>query len=220
MTLQLLGLSVHALDHLVTHQNTSKILQTHSLVLCQSIVVRVGFGTEIRRIQIYCRCRGDFVKSHGFIGWRVGHFVIKGFPSHGFGKVGDHYLNRVERCHYTATFFAQDGSCGLFQLFEFHNIGCSCSTNVLAKRINHLGIVSSSTQTRDSRHARIVPTPNVFVVHQTNQLSFGQDCILEIQSRHFVHLGPVQIQGPQNPVVRLTSRFKFQGANGIVNFFQ
>ena len=75
--------------------------------------------------------------------------------------------------------------------------------------------ITSTTQTTDGRHARVVPTVNVMFLNELQQFALAHDGVVEIQTCKLDLLRVMDVQRFAEPVVERTVHLEFQRADGM-----
>ena len=109
---------------------------------------------------------------------------------------------------------------GVVELLHLHNVHCTGGPDVVAEGVEDLGRVAPPAEAADGGHPGIVPPPHVLLVDQLEQPPLGQHGVLDVQAGHLVHLGPVQVEGPEDPVVGFAAGLELEGADGVVDVLE
>mmetsp|Transcript_14161 Transcript_14161/g.21249 ORF Transcript_14161/g.21249 Transcript_14161/m.21249 type:complete len:291 (-) Transcript_14161:828-1700(-) len=205
-------------NHFITNKVSSKVFETDSFIGRKTVVRGIVLHSEIRRINVNHICQCDSMTPHGLIRGRILHFVRNLFPhSLLLGnlvlKICNRHLDGIQSRHGTSRSSTQLRPSRLKQFLHLHDIHGPCRPDIIAKGVQNILGIPPSPQSTNGGHPRIIPSSYKIIIHKFNQPPLGKNGIFNIQTRHLINLGLVQIQSPQNPKIGFPPRLKFQSTN-------
>mmetsp|Transcript_12616 Transcript_12616/g.12430 ORF Transcript_12616/g.12430 Transcript_12616/m.12430 type:complete len:232 (-) Transcript_12616:799-1494(-) len=85
-------------------------------------------------------------------------------------------------------------------------------SDLMCKFIDHGGSVASPLQAHESHESGVIPAVNNLFLNHLLQLPLGEEVVADVQARVLPDYWPVDVQGFQQPVVRLSPDLKLQAA--------
>jgi hypothetical protein len=100
-----------------------------------------------------------------------------------FGIIGDHQLQRSKDRHDARRTLVQVVANAVFELRDIDHVFFFRDTNPRAEVANRFRRVATPPQTGDGRHARIVPSRDVTLLHELQQFAFAHHRVVQVQAR-------------------------------------
>ena len=194
------------------------VAQTHFFAQHQTLVLLVGFFTEVRAVDPDFRAERHFAAAHLRLVRMVRHRHHFAFA---LRVVLDNQFHRIDHRHRARRVFVEIFANAGLQRRHLNSVVLLGHADALAEFADGFGGVAATTQTGDGRHTRIVPTFHVLLGHQLVQLTLGHHRVFKIQAREFV-LARVNRDADvvQHPVVQTTVVLELQGTQRVGNAFQ
>ncbi|CCJ97352.1 hypothetical protein BN130_3945 [Cronobacter malonaticus 507] len=198
--------------------NDIRVTQTHFFTEHQTLVLLVGFFTEIRAID------PDFAAERHVA---VAHFRFVRMVRHGhhfavaLRVVFDNQFHRIDNRHRARRVLVEIFANAGFQRGHFHGVILFGHADTLAEFTDGRGGITATAQAGNGRHTRIVPAFDMLIGDQQVQLTLGHHRIFQIQAREFV-LARVNRNGDviQHPVIQTTVVLELQRTERMGDAFQ
>ena len=135
--------------------------------------------------------------------------------------VFDNQFHRIDNRHCARGVFVEIFTDAGFQRRHLNGVVLLGHADAFAELTNRSRSVTTTTQTGNGRHTRVIPAFNVLVGHQQVQLTLGHHSVFQIQAREFV-LARVNRNGDvvQYPVVQTTVVLELKRTQRVRNTFQ
>mmetsp|Transcript_1349 Transcript_1349/g.1949 ORF Transcript_1349/g.1949 Transcript_1349/m.1949 type:complete len:258 (-) Transcript_1349:858-1631(-) len=208
-------------------QIRTNVLETNMLIGSKAIeVTTIIVHTKVTQIDIKALwSKLQHVTSERFIRRRILHLIgtigiiIKRFCGTA-NILYNLHLDRRQSAQASSALGTQLYTRYTRELLHFDHVHGTRSTNASTKRIDNIRRISTTAKTRNGRHTTIIPPTHITIIDQLEQTTFAEHRIRQIQTRHLINFGPVQIQSPEHPKIRFTPRLKLQRTNTVINVLQ
>jgi len=132
-----------------------------------------------------------------------------------FRIVVDHHPEGIQDCHTPGRAQIQVLAEAVLQQLDIDNAVAFCHADDLGEIADRFRGVAAAADARDGRHARVVPTADMFLGHQLQQLALAEQGIGEVEACKFDLLGVVNTQLVKKPVIKRPMVLKFKRADGM-----